>query len=71
VTPAIDMTGQRFGKLVVLRRAPTPSGEARWSCVCDCGGERVVQGGALRKGQTTSCGCVRPLRGSEKARARA
>lgn len=52
-----DMTGQRFGMLVVLSRAGSTSGKARWFCVCDCGNEVTISGDPLRRGQH-SCGCV-------------
>lgn len=52
----IDLTGQRFGKLVVITRAESKNG-ARWLCKCDCGIEKVIQGGHLRSGSTESCGC--------------
>lgn len=54
-----DMTGQKFGKLRVLARArPDHRSGARWACVCDCGGFKIVYGPNLRQGDTTSCGCV-------------
>ena len=57
---AIDLTGQRFGQLVVARRAEKSagSGQARWECICDCGGTTITHGSNLRRGQTTSCGCA-------------
>jgi hypothetical protein len=57
----IDLTGQRFGKLVVLGKAPgrANSTNAFWKCKCDCGNEIVTLGLCLRKGETTSCGCYR------------
>lgn len=56
--PAINLTGQRFGHLRVLRRAETrSSGCLNWICVCDCGKETVVPSGHLRSGHTKSCGC--------------
>lgn len=58
----VDLTGQRFNKLKVLKRAPVPEGkksrEAWWLCQCDCGNEVVVRGSSLRKGETGSCGCL-------------
>lgn len=55
-----DMTGQRFGRLVVLRRyGRTDSGEATWICQCDCGNQHAVVGSSLRRGFTNSCGCLR------------
>lgn len=53
-----DITGQRFGKLVALAVAgSTANGEAKWLCVCDCGGERIVAGFRLRSSIITHCGC--------------
>ena len=61
---AIDLTGQRFGRLIVLERAgshTTPSGQtsAKWKCQCDCGNICFVVGTYLRKGITNSCGCLK------------
>ncbi len=55
----IDMTGKRFGRLLVLSRAEnTPKGWAQWLCRCDCGNEKVIVGTSLtRKRPTQSCGC--------------
>lgn len=54
-----DMTGQRFGKLVVKELAGKDGrGECKWLCQCDCGNTTVVYGSHLRKGRTVSCGCV-------------
>jgi hypothetical protein len=50
----IDITGRRYGRLVVLEDA----GEGRWRCACDCGKEKVVKGSLLRTGHTGSCGCL-------------
>lgn len=56
---AIDLTGQRFGRLVVLRREETlKRGVSRWLCQCDCGEQTVTTTGALRSGLTRSCGCL-------------
>lgn len=58
-TTIIDLTGQRFGRLlVVAREANSARGTARWACACDCGGRTVVQSNHLRNGATVSCGCV-------------
>lgn len=62
--PVRDIAGQRFGRLLVIERAgKTTFGEATWRCVCDCGQERVVPGGDLRRGKRQSCGCQRIERG--------
>lgn len=64
---AEDLTGKRFGKLVVVSRAPDKDcstenrnrKRAMWNCVCDCGKETVKSGDNLRNGHTNSCGCIR------------
>lgn len=58
-----DLTGQRFGKLIVVSRAddyikPNGTKIIQWKCVCDCGNEVVVRGEYLRSGDTKSCGCL-------------
>jgi hypothetical protein len=59
----LDLTGQRFGRLVVV----APDGQRRvgagkkwfWQCLCDCGEEQLVCGGNLRNGGNKSCGCLK------------
>ena len=58
----IDITGNRYGKLQVLKRQPIEDkklGHDYWLCVCDCGVEKVVSGVGLRNGKINSCGCSR------------
>lgn len=52
-----DITGKRFGKLVVISVDTLKKGQYYWKCKCDCGTEKIIQGGHLRSGHTTSCGC--------------
>ncbi len=55
----IDLTGQRFGALLVLERdGATAHGRARWRCRCDCGAVVSRVGRNLRAGIATSCGCL-------------
>lgn len=57
----VDLTGKRFGRLVVLRldemRGNKHRTNAVWRCRCDCGNEKVAYSMNLRRGSTTSCGC--------------
>lgn len=54
-----DMSGERYGRLVVIERAGTDRNRnALWKCICDCGNEKVVTGKCLRSGDTRSCGCL-------------
>lgn len=57
----IDLTGQKFGYWTVLERGKNnPQGKARWICKCEaCGTIKEVDGGHLRAGRTTNCGCIR------------
>lgn len=54
----IDLTGQRFGRLVVVERAQINSrSQSQWKCRCDCGNIKTVRIDHLRAGHTQSCGC--------------
>lgn len=55
----IDLTGKRFGRLVVVDRAGTVNRKATWNCKCDCGNVLVVHTTHLKSGNTKSCGCLR------------
>lgn len=55
----INISGQRFGRLLVRRRAVAKAGSrTSWACRCDCGEETVVQGNHLTGGKIRSCGCL-------------
>ena len=54
----IDMTGERYGRLMVLGLSPIKKGNNRsWVCQCECGEKTIVQRGHLISGHTSSCGC--------------
>lgn len=55
----IDLSGQRFGRLIATRRNGTQRGHALWLCICDCGNGAEVTSSDLRSGKTRSCGCFR------------
>jgi hypothetical protein len=63
--PLNDLTGRKFGRLTVIERAANGSKGARWRCVCECGGEKIVASGNLHYGGVKSCGCWRRERGRE------
>lgn len=54
----IDLTGQRFGRLVVIERAQNRGGRPTWRCQCDCGNIVTVPGRDLREATCQSCGCL-------------
>lgn len=55
----IDLTGKRYGRLTVIRKAKNRGNMTVWLCRCDCGNETEVYGNNLRRCYTTSCGCFR------------
>lgn len=65
-THGIDITNQRFGKLIALYPLPrTTKGALFWHCKCDCGNECDINGNNLRAGKTHSCGCITTSIGEE------
>jgi hypothetical protein len=50
----IEITDQRFGRLVVMSYA----GKKHWNCRCDCGTGKSIHGNSLRRNFTRSCGCL-------------
>ena len=65
-----DLTGQRFGYLLVLGDSGerTAKGEVKQICQCICGNIIKVRGSSLTSGNTTSCGCRTESKGEEKVR---
>jgi hypothetical protein len=63
----INMTGKRYGRLVVEYELPErcKNGDINWQAKCDCGKTLPVRGYSLRSGNTTSCGCYGKERSSE------
>lgn len=66
----IDLTGRRFGRLLVLSQGePTTSAgqkKVMWLCQCDCGNTVTVASERLRYGATKSCGCLMRETASQK-----
>src|SRR5699024_6470193 len=62
-----DLSGQTFGRLTAIVRhvRNSPLNKVRWVCACECGSTLLVNGEALKSGNTKSCGCL----GSENRRA--
>jgi hypothetical protein len=55
----IDLTGQKFGRLEVLRYSHSNKNyDSFWECKCDCGNTVVVRGADIKSGHTQSCGCL-------------
>lgn len=56
-----SITGQRFGRLLVVRPTGVTDrhGRTQWECVCDCGSTKLAWRGPLVAGDCQSCGCLR------------
>lgn len=55
----IDITGCRFGRLVVLERAYIDTDNfIRWKCLCDCGSIYYGRAYPMKNGSINSCGCL-------------
>lgn len=54
----LDLTGQKFGKLLAVRDVgKTKFGVYNWLCECECGNTKIVRVMSLTSGNTKSCGC--------------
>lgn len=52
---AQDYTGQKYGKLLVLKKIST---NGKWLMRCDCGKEKIIRIHSVRQGVVKSCGCL-------------
>ncbi len=64
-----DLTGNRYGKLVVVSRVSNKGSRTRWLCLCDCGMTVMPHSCSLTSGDTRSCGCIRETMIPVEARA--
>jgi hypothetical protein len=64
-----DLAGNKYGKLIVLKKADYKKGNRIvWKCRCDCGNEVDVAGIYLTQGDTKSCGCLKKDKEKENLR---
>src|SRR5690625_1924022 len=61
----MDLTGDRYGRLTVIKEVNERIGGRCFLCRCECGNESEIYMNALRSGATKSCGCLRDQRASE------
>lgn len=54
-----DLSGKKYGRLLVESYAGMRGRRAMWSCLCDCGNRHVAVGSDVTSGNTKSCGCQR------------
>jgi len=54
-----DLTGNKYGKLKVLKFSHTDKNQGRyWLCQCDCGNIKAINEKRMKSGMTRSCGCL-------------
>lgn len=54
----IEISGQRFGRWLVLDYSHSVTGDPYYNCICDCGTKGVILSRTLRTGSSQSCGCL-------------
>lgn len=55
----IDLTGQRFGRLTVIKEVGrSKNRNILWLCLCSCGNKKIVNSSYLITKRTKSCGCL-------------
>lgn len=65
----MDLTNQRYGRLVVLEYVGrNTSNRPLWKCQCDCGNTHIASTLDLRNGDTQSCGCQKKEKISKSKR---
>jgi len=57
----IDLTGQRFERLTILKKSDKTNKrkDIYWDCICDCGNKITINGANIRNNHQKSCGCLR------------
>lgn len=53
-----DLSGRKYGRWTVIKRAENKHRKTAYLCRCDCGTERVVTADTLLNGRSLSCGCM-------------
>lgn len=54
----VDLSGQKFNRLTVVKRIENKGKYVAWLCKCDCGNEIETITASLKNGNTKSCGCL-------------
>ena len=67
----VDLTRQKFGRLIVIEKAGHSKGNRlQWLCKCDCGNFKITTSSDLKSGKVRSCGCLRKETTSKMAKSR-
>lgn len=59
-----DMSGKKFGLLIIEHRIGRHGNESLWQCLCNCGNRTTATRRSLVRGDKKSCGCAR-IRGAK------
>ena len=54
----IDLSGNKYNRLLVIKRAPNKGRNTMFKCICDCGTIKDIGASNLKSGGTKSCGCL-------------
>lgn len=73
MSTALNLIGQRFGKLTVIerfgsKRYANGNSVVLWKCLCDCGNYKITESHTLNRGKCHSCGCIVQLHGMHNTR---
>lgn len=63
----IDITGNVFGRLKVVKFSHIHKKHTYWVCICVCGKYKTIDGSVLKCGASKSCGCLNREKISERS----
>lgn len=63
-TKLIDISGNKYGRLLVVSFDKRIKSGYYWKCLCDCGNQKSIVSSRLKNGETQSCGCLHKERTS-------
>lgn len=54
----LDLTGQRFNRLIAIKFAYIKNKHTYWLFKCDCGKEKIIRVDGVKNEEIKSCGCL-------------
>jgi len=57
----LDLVGQKFNRLKIIKFAYMKNTRSYWLCKCECGNEKVICGTYIKQNRIKSCGCSKKL----------
>lgn len=58
MTKKLNLIGQKFNRLTVIKEGNSLPNKSKWICLCDCGNIKEIVGTRLKNNETKSCGCL-------------